>query len=63
MDILMVTPEVIPFSRAGGLADVSCHLALSLAARGHHLRIITPRYRQVLSAGQEITPLPIATSH
>jgi starch synthase len=60
MEILMVTPEVIPFSRAGGLADVSCHLALSLAARGHRVRIITPRYRQVLTAGQEITPLPFA---
>jgi len=59
MNILMVTPEVIPFSRAGGLADVSCHLALALAERGHHVRIITPKYRQVVASGLIITSLPL----
>lgn len=42
--ILMVSPEVAPFKKVGGLADVVGALAKSLAARGHDVRILMPRY-------------------
>ena len=42
--ILMVAPEVAPFKKVGGLADVVSALAKSLAARGHDVRILMPRY-------------------
>ncbi len=46
MKILFATSEITPFSRAGGLADVSCELPLSLAGMGHQVSIVTPKYRQ-----------------
>lgn len=62
MDILLVSPEVIPFARSGGLSDVSFYLARSLAERGHSVRIITPKYRLTDQAGYPMTPLggPVA---
>lgn len=41
---------MMPFSRAGGLADVCYHLSMTLADLGHNLTVITPKYR---SHGQE----------
>ena len=57
MDILTVTPEFIPFSRVGGLADVTYHLARSLSERGHRVRIVTPKYRWTELAGYPLTPI------
>ena len=56
MNILFVTPEVTPFARAGGLGDVSHYLPRALADRGHRLWVITPKYRQVESAGCDPRP-------
>ena len=42
--ILMVAPEVAPFKKVGGLADVVGALSKSLAARGHDVRILMPRF-------------------
>jgi starch synthase len=52
LDILLVTPEVAPFSKTGGLADMSGSLALALARLGHAVTIVTPRYRGVDAAGR-----------
>ncbi len=46
MKILFATSEISPFSRAGGLADVSADLPLALARMGHEICIATPKYRQ-----------------
>jgi starch synthase len=43
--ILFATSEVAPFSRAGGLADVSQSLPLYLARLGHEIVVVTPKYR------------------
>ncbi|MCJ7833149.1 MAG: glycogen/starch synthase, partial [Deltaproteobacteria bacterium] len=37
MKILFATSEISPFSRAGGLADVSADLPLALARMGHEV--------------------------
>ena len=45
--ILMLAPEVAPFKKVGGLADVVAALSKSLAARGHDVRILMPRYAEM----------------
>ncbi|MCX7877097.1 MAG: glycogen synthase GlgA [Ignavibacteria bacterium] len=44
LNILFCTSEVTPYSKTGGLADVSNSLPQELAAAGHAVRIITPKY-------------------
>ncbi|MCG8526052.1 MAG: glycogen synthase GlgA [Opitutales bacterium] len=44
MKILMVAPEVVPFSKVGGLADVAGALPLELQKMGHDVRIICPKF-------------------
>lgn len=43
----MVAPEVAPFKKVGGLADVVGALSKSLSARGHDVRILMPRYTEL----------------
>jgi len=45
MRILFVASEGLPFSKTGGLADVVEALPKALAARGHEVAVILPRYR------------------
>ncbi len=47
MKILFAASEVAPFAMTGGLADVAGSLPLALAALGHDVRVVLPRYRQV----------------
>ncbi len=44
MQILFVASEVAPFSKTGGLGDVAGALPRALAARGHAVSVVTPRY-------------------
>jgi starch synthase len=44
LNILFCTSEVTPYSKTGGLADVSNSLPQELNALGHAVRIITPKY-------------------
>ncbi len=67
LKILFATPECFPFAKAGGLGDVAGALPLALAARGHDVRIVLPRYRstrkiesQALSGALGI---PFGTAH
>jgi starch synthase len=47
MQILFVSPEVAPFAKTGGLADVAGALPRALQALGHDIRIVMPLYRMV----------------
>ena len=44
----MVCPELVPFAKTGGLADMVSSLAVALQSFGHQVRIIMPAYRDVL---------------
>jgi starch synthase len=43
--VLFVASEVAPFAKTGGLADVAGALPRALAALGHDVRILLPKYR------------------
>lgn len=55
LNILNVTSEVIPFSKTGGLADVSFSLPEALAGLGHNVQTITPLYSVVDSQACGVT--------
>jgi starch synthase len=44
MEILFVASEVAPLSKSGGLGDVAAALPAALAARGHVVTVVSPRY-------------------
>jgi starch synthase len=48
--IVMIASEVYPFSKTGGLADVTAALAKALGRLGHDVTLLTPRYRGIESA-------------
>ena len=43
-NIVFVTAEVAPWSKTGGLGDVCGSLPPALAARGHRVMVVAPRY-------------------
>ena len=60
MKILYLASEVSPFSKTGGLGDVAAALPAALAARGHDVEIVTPRYGSVPVEGLGPATTPIA---
>lgn len=60
MKVLFVSSEVAPFSKTGGLGDVAGALPAALAALGHDVKVVTPRYAGVRDSrltptGQSLT--------
>ena len=45
--ILLISPEVEPFAKTGGLADVAGALPKALEGLGHDVRVFMPKYRGV----------------
>ena len=54
MQIVMVSSEVAPFSKEGGLADVIGALPVALGELGQDVRIISPLYRGVRQKAEQI---------
>lgn len=46
-NVLFVTSEVFPYSKTGGLADISNSLPQALNSLGNDVRIISPKYGQL----------------
>lgn len=46
--IVMITSEMHPYAKSGGLADVCASLPAALAERGHGVSVIMPYYPQVM---------------
>jgi starch synthase len=57
--ILMVTSELFPLAKAGGLADAVADLSRALAARGHDVRVVLPRYYFIDRAALDRLPVDI----
>ncbi len=47
MQIMMVSAEMAPFAKVGGLADVTAALSRALARRGHDVRVVLPLYGEM----------------
>jgi starch synthase len=56
MRIVLCSSEAVPFSKTGGLADVTSALAKALAAAGHQVTLIVPHYPQI-QKGKSPQPL------
>lgn len=63
LNILFATSEIAPYTKTGGLADVSAALPAALAQRGHNVSIITPLYHGVdpeaLRLSRRLYPLDV----
>lgn len=55
--ILFVSSEVAPYSKTGGLGDVSSALPACLQAMGHDVTVVTPLYRMVRESDQRLHPV------
>ncbi|HMA59295.1 MAG TPA: glycogen synthase GlgA [Halanaerobiales bacterium] len=47
LKILFVSPEVSPFIKTGGLADVAGALPRELKKKGHDVRVVLPEYKKI----------------
>ncbi|MDE2449288.1 MAG: glycogen synthase [Gammaproteobacteria bacterium] len=69
--VCLISAEVAPLSKTGGLADVASALAKYLAAAGHDVRLFTPLYSSIDRAkfamrpveGLQHVPLQIGPHH
>lgn len=59
MNIVFASSEVVPFSKTGGLADVSGALPIALEKLGANCTVFTPAYKEALTCGQDIQPTEI----
>ncbi|MEM8815066.1 MAG: glycogen synthase GlgA [Pseudomonadota bacterium] len=55
--ICLVSSELAPLAKTGGLADVSAALAAHLHGAGHDVRVLIPRYARIDRSGFDIEPV------
>ena len=63
MKILFVSPEVVPFAKTGGLADVAGSLPKAIKEIGHDIRIIMPLYGKIRNPKSEIRMFKISSEN
>lgn len=59
LKILLVSAEVSPYAKSGGLADVAGSLPQALIAKGHDVRIAMPRYKKISAEMEYVTDFPV----
>jgi starch synthase len=59
LKILFTASEVVPFAKTGGLADVAGALPKALAALGHEVVVVMPRYYAIDRSELEHLPGPL----
>ena len=59
LKILFVSAEVSPFAKTGGLADVAGSLPQTLAANGHDIRVVMPKYKMISEPMNYVTDFPV----
>lgn len=57
--VLLVSAEVVPFAKTGGLADVAGSLPQALVSLGHDVRIAMPRYKKISETMRYVTDFPV----
>jgi starch synthase len=57
LKICLVSSELAPLAKAGGLGDVSAALATYLHGAGHDVRVLIPRYQRIDQSGVDIQPV------
>ena len=70
LKILIASPEVVPFAKTGGLADVCGSLPKALAKLGHQVKVILPKYRMIdeekyklLEVRTEVSLIPVGAKN
>jgi starch synthase len=56
MKVLFLSPEVVPFAKTGGLADVAGALPAALNRLGVEIRLVLPLYRTIREGGFTMDP-------
>jgi len=54
LKVLLLSAEVVPFAKTGGLADVAGSLPKAIRALGHDIRVAMPRYGRIDPAKFEL---------
>ena len=57
LNVLFLSPEVVPFAKSGGLADVAGGLPIALKRLGLDVRLVLPFYRIIREGNYEIRPI------
>ncbi|BBO91379.1 glycogen synthase [Desulfosarcina ovata] len=66
MKILFVSPEIAPYAKTGGLADVAKALPEALSSMGHDIRTIMPKYLSIVQQNlvmAQVTDFTVQTHH
>lgn len=62
LKIYILAAEIVPFAKAGGMADVVGALPKALKALGHDVRLVMPRYGQIRPERFDLQPVLDAVS-
>jgi starch synthase len=62
LNVIIVSPEVVPFAKTGGLADVAGSLPLALKGLGCNVYMFMPLYREILTKGMEVESTGVEVS-
>lgn len=57
LKICLVSSELAPLAKTGGLADVSASLSAFLDSRGHDIRVLIPFYSAIDTTALDVTPV------